>query len=300
MITNEKSIEEVIESPEVVAEVAEESQEWQPDYKFKVMDKEYEIDEFLRPSLNQDNFDKVKELYTKAYGLDHEKARAERYKADVERYSPFEQKFAEQSRQIGYLGDLLHKKDYSTLFRELAIPEEALTAHTLERLKFRELPPEVQQEREQLYTEKQRAKQLEQENHQLTQQLQGNVSQDRERELEGYLSGQMKSVVEEFDSRLGKTGAFKEAVIERGKLAYYTQKKDISVAEAVGEVLKFSGLNPQAPGPVSTGITANYTSPRETKPIIPNIRGSNMSPVRTEIRNIGDLKKRYNDIVGEE
>lgn len=287
------------ETPEVPQEVESvQAEEWVPDYKFKVMDKEYEIDEFLRPAINKDNYDKVKDLYTKSFGLEHEKARAERYKSDVDRLTPFEQQLAEQNKQLGYMGNLLHTKDYGTLFKELKIPDEAITAHALEYLKFRELPPEKQREYEKSLEDRQRFKQLEIQNQELSQQVQSTVTHARERDLDVYLSGQMRDVVEQFDSRMGKQGAFKAAVVERGQLAYYTQNKDLTVQEAVAEALKFSGITPQAPGQVPTSSTENFTSQRE-KPIIPNIRGSNMSPVKKQAGSVADLQKIYNSKYGE-
>lgn len=296
----EKAVAEIEKEINEVPEVVESApvEDWTPDYKFKVMDKEYEIDEFLRPAINKDNYDKIKDLYTKSYGLEHEKARAERYKSDVERLSPFEQQLSEQNKQLGYMGNLLHNKEYGTLFKELKIPDEAITAHALEYLKFRELPVEKQREYEKLLEDRQRSKQLEIQNQELSYQIQSTVIQARERELDGFLSGQIKDVVEQFDSRMGRQGAFKDAVVERGKLAYYTQKKDLSVQEAVGEVLKYSGINSQASGQMPTNTTENYTSQRE-KPVIPNIRGSNQSPVKKQISSIADLQKVYNSKFGD-
>lgn len=292
----EKQVAELDTQVEDVPEIVEApaADEWTPDYKFKVMDKEYEVDEFLRPAVTKDNYDKIKDLYTKAYGLDHEKARAERYKSDVERLTPYEQQLVQQNKQLGYMGDLLHKKEYSTLFKELNIPDEAITAHALEYLKFRELPPEKQREYEKNLEYQQRSKQLEIQNQQLSQQIQSTVTQARERELDVYLSGQVREAAEQFDARMGRQGAFKAAVVERGQLAYYHQNRDLSVQEAVAEALKFSGINSQAPGQVSTSTTENFTSQRE-KPVIPNIRGSNMSPVKKTVRSIADLKNVYND-----
>lgn len=296
----EKAVAEIEKEINEVPEVVESApvEDWIPDYKFKVMDKEYEIDEFLRPAINKDNYDKIKDLYTKSYGLEHEKARAERYKSDVERLSPFEQQLSEQNKQLGYMGNLLHNKEYGTLFKELKIPDEAITAHALDYLKFRELPPDKQREYEKGLEDRQRSKQLEIQNQELSQQIQIQASQARERELDNFLSGQIKDVVEQFDSRVGRQGAFKDAVWARGKLVFHTEKKDISVREAVEDVLRFSGVNPQAPGQVQTSTTENYTSQRD-KPIIPNIRGSNQSPVKKQISSIADLQKVYNSKFGD-
>ena len=286
------------DTPPVEAVPAE--PEWQPDYKFKVMDKEYEIDEFIRPAVTKETYDKVKDLYTKAYGLDHEKARAERYRSETERLAQIEQQFAQQNKSLGYMGTLLQNKDYATLFKELNIPDDAVAGYALERLSYRELPPEKQKEYDRTLEDRQRLRMLELQNQEYSQQLQGTAVQARAQELDSHLSGPIKQVVEAFDARVGRQGAFRDEVIRRGQMAYYTQKKDVSVQEAADEVIRLAGLNTQVQGPAPMSNTANVASQASQKPFIPSIKGSNMSPVRKQYKSVDDLKKKYNEMFGEE
>jgi hypothetical protein len=284
---------------DIISEPAQAPEEWAPDYKFKVMDKEYEFDEFIRPTITKDNYDKIKDLYTKAYGLDHEKSRAERYKSEFERLTPIEQQFAQQNKTLGYMGTLLQNKDYNTLFKELNIPDDAVAQYAIQRLNYRELPPEQQREQDRIFEERQRLRMLELQNQEYSQQLQSTVIQARGQELESYLQGPAKSAAESFDQRVGKPGAFREEVIRRGQMAYYTQKKDIPVAEAVNEVIRLAGISPQTQGQASNMNTANFHTPQDKKPYLPNIRGSNMSPVRKQFSSVDDLKKKYNEMFGD-
>lgn len=290
----------VTDDSDPIVETAPSEPEWTPDYKFKVMDKEYEIDEFLRPAVTKDTYEKVRDLYTKAYGLDHEKARAERYKSETDRLMPIEQQFVQQNKSLGYMGTLLEKKDYATLFKELNIPDDAVATYALDRMSYRELPPEKKQEYDRNLEDRQRLRMLELQNQDYSQQIQGTAVQARASDLDNHLSGPIKSVVDAFDTRVGRQGAFRDEVIRRGQMAYYTQKKDVSVQEAADEVIRISGLSVQAPGQVQMSNTANVASQPTQKAFIPNMKGSNMSPVRKQYSSVADLKKKYDEMFGEQ
>lgn len=284
-------IENEVVEPEVneVAEVAPPAEpDWSPDWKYKVLDQEYEIDEYLRPAITKDKYGEVVDLMTKAKGFDHYKSKTERINSELARVKAQEEEFNRQNQTLGYMGNLLKEKDYATLFRELKIDDEAVTGYALSRLKYQQLPDEERREYDRNLQNSQRLRELEMENQRYQQTLGEQTTQQRAFELNSYLSGPMKEVTEAFDSQAGKPGSFAEAVARQGQLAYYTQRKDLSVQEAVDEVLRLHG-RPQSPSQVSANNTANNVSP-SAKPYIPNLRSGNQSVVSTTIRNIDDIK----------
>ena len=283
---------EVIESAPEASPAGDVQEEpaWVPEYKFSVMDKEYEIPEYVRPVINKDNYNDIRDTYTKAYGLEHAKARAERLEQEYNRVRPFEETAQKQNQALGYLGNLVQNKDYNTLFKELNIQDNDVTNYTLERLKYRELPPEERQEYDQRLQDRQRLGLLERQNQEQSNYIQHVNTQERVNEMEHFLSGPNKSVVEEFDSRVGRQGAFREEVIRRGQLAWYTKGQDISAEQAVNEVMQIYG-RPSSNQGNGGNVNGNSYSQSQSKPLIPNIRSGNQSVVRPTIRSIDDLKK---------
>lgn len=275
-------------------EEPQEEEEWQPDYKFKVLDKEHEFDEFIRPVVNQENYDKIRDLYEKAYGLDHVKQKKSALEKDVERYQEVESQYQKQNETLGYMGTLLKNKDYHTLFSQLKIPEQDVMKYALDRVSYNDLSAEEKQEYDRNIESRQRLANLELQNKQFQQQLATQSVQARADELNRHLASEtMQSLVEEFDSRAGRPGAFRDEVIKRGQLAYYTTGKDIPVYEAAQEVVNlFGGATQTATSNANaqaTKVQQSHVGPK--KPTIPNVKSGGHSPARKLPRSIDDLKK---------
>jgi hypothetical protein len=260
--------------------------DWAPDYKYKVLDQEYEIDEFLRPAVTKDTYKNIIDVMTKAKGFEHYKSKNERLAQENSTLKTTEEEFNRQNKLLGYMGTLMKEKEYETLFKELNIPDEALTTIALKKLQYQELPPEQRQEYDRNLLNNQRLRNLEMQNQEYQEKLVQQTVQQRHNELNSLLSGQMKEINDAFDAQAGRPGAFKEAVVRQGQLAYYTQKKDLSATEAAEEVLRLYG-KPQASQVPSTTESVAPSA----KPIIPNIRGGNQSVVKTQVKSIDDLNK---------
>jgi len=290
------------ENPEEVTDIIEpppEEDDWKPDYKFKVMDKEHEFDEFIKPIVNKDNYEKVRDLYEKAYGIDFVKSKKSELENEVNQYKEIEQKYNQQNQSLGYLGSLIKNKDYHTLFNELKIPDQDVMKYSLDRVQYQDLPPEQKAEYDSNIEAKQRLRNLEMQNQQFQSQVQAQAAQARVAELDNYLSsGQMKELVDSFDQRAGRPGSFKEEVMRRGQLAYYTSGKDLSVKEATEEVVKLFGYGLNAQYGNQDGNSGNQQQQMQQqtanvgrKPTIPNVRSGGHSPARKLPTSIEDLKK---------
>lgn len=269
--------------------------DWQPEFKFKVMDQEHEIPEYMRSVINKENYDEVRGLYEKAYGLEHVKTKKTALEEELKGKSEMEKKYLEQNQMLGYMGGLLKNKDYHNLFSQLKIPENDVLQYALDRVKYQDLSQDEKiaydkgiEERNKLYT-------LEKQNQDLQQKFQDQAVQARTAELDNALNtSQYESAVKNFDQRAGKPGAFKEEVIRRGQLHYYQTGQDLSVQNAVDEVLRLYGNNQQSSGQgmppnVPNNTQASVNTPH--KPVIPNVPSGGGSPARKLPRTIEDIKR---------
>ena len=286
----EDPIEVSTEEPE-----SEPVEEWTPDYKVKVMDQEYEFDEFIKPVVNKDNYDQIKGLYEKAYGLDHVKQKKTALEEDNRRLAEIEANYQKQNQSLGYMGNLIKEKDYHTLFSQLKIPDQEVMKYALDRVNYNELPPEEKAAYDSNIESRQRLRALEAQNAQFQQQFQHQTVQARASELDQYLgSDQIKDIASRFDQANGNPGAFRQEVISRAKVIADTTGKDISVQEAVDNVARvYSGfMQGQVPAGQENPQGQQQAQPAvaQAKPVIPSVKSGGSSPARKIPRTIDDLK----------
>jgi len=123
------------------------------------------------------------------------------------------------------------------------------------------------------------------------------ANQTRFAELDRHIaSDQIQGVANGFDQRAGKPGAFREEVVRRGVYAFNSTGKDISVQEAVSEVIGLYGNNEMAPqpAPIENGepvVIQQQPVVIQKKPTIPRVRAGGHSPARKLPRSIDDLKR---------
>ena len=298
-VEQEEVIQDPREEPEEIVHDPREEQpdEWTPDYSFKVMDKDHEFDDFIKPVVNKENYEQVRDLYEKAYGIDFVKTKKTELENEINGYKEKETVYNQQNQSLGYLGSLIKSKDYHSLFNELKIPDQEIMKYSLDRVNYQDLPPEQKQEYDSNIESKQRLRNLEMQNQQFQSQMQTNAVQARMAELDNHLtSGQMQSAVNEFDQRAGKPGSFREEVLKRGQMAYYSTGKDISVQEAAGEVARLYGFNTETQENEGAGKAQQAPIQQQSvatsrKPTIPNVRSGGHSPARKLPTSIEDLKK---------
>lgn len=268
--------------------------EWKPNYKFKVMDKEHEYDEFIKPVLNKENEARIRELYEKAIGLDFAKPKhVELQKKVQEHYAPLEQKYKQFTDTVSILDKMVEKDDYDNFFKELNIPEQKIMEWAVKKAQLMQLTPDQQAQYNNEVSSRQRLYQLEQQNQAFQQQFQGLELQTREYQLSTELSRpEVSQVVQAFEAHAG-AGAFRNEVIKRGQYYAHVHGKDIPVEQAVSEVLGVIGKAYSAPNNASAGTTS--ATPASTLPpkpaVIPNVQSQGASPVKKTVKTLDDLKK---------
>lgn len=310
---------EVIEASSADNEAAEETPEFQPNFKIKVADqvnggdKEYEIPEKYRQLMTDASSEKeMREIFEKVHGIDFVKNKL------GETRKQYEQAEAQNVEVLGSISNLrniyqsaVKEGNYLKLdrfFQGLEIPQEVLFNYVREKLQLAEMPPEQRQVVEARLRSETRAESLSQVNDQMQSQTQRQAIQIKEIMLNQSLQRQdVVSAATNYDSFVGKPGAFRDAVIREGQLAHATQKVDLTPEQAIDRVIANYGLNR------AQGANANAQPGQQngagTKPVvvrgsqqtIPNVGGrSSASPMKSKPKSLDDLKKIRQDLIAAE
>lgn len=268
--------------------------QYTPNFKFKVNDKELEIDDFLKPIVkNKDVETKLREIYEKAHGIDAVKTAREQFKKQAEEWQG---KYTTVETSLQSLGQMVKKGDYRTFFDVLNIPKQDIINYAIQELKYQELPPE---QRQAIDAEREREialSQTSQQNQMLQQQMAQMVQQQAQFELNQELAAPtVAQVITAYDTRAGKPGAFRAEVIRRGQYYEAVHKISPPASQLVQEVLALVGTQQAQPGPMdssqdSSGQTA---SSQQQKPVIPSFSGGGTkSPTSRKVpSSIEDLRK---------
>lgn len=287
---------------------------WEPNFKFKVMDKEHEIDEFVRGAIKDaDTEKKVRELYEKAYGLDVVKPR---FHETREELKSLKETHSNVMQGVQDLRELYSQGDFDGFFERLKIPQEKILQWVIDKAQYSELPPEQRQVLDARRQAEKEASELRKQNQNLGQQYEEALVQARNTALQVELTKpDVSTFAEAFDSKgfknaKGEAITFMDAVIETGEYAWYASKGkvDLSPEQAIQEVMARYGavLQPQTQtqtqqpahppiippqGAAATTAAQVAASPKKTS-TIPNVAGRQTSSVaKPKPKTLEDLKK---------
>jgi len=275
-------------------------QGYSPNFKFKVLDQEKEFDDFLKGVVKDaDTEKKVRELYEKAYGIEHVKSDRQRLREQTQ----FQQtEISRHVHTVNGVNQMLANKDYDNLLGSvLKIPEDDILRHAQKILQLREMPPEQRQAYDNAAQARQRVTELEYQNQQISQSHEQVAVSARTQELDWTLQRpDFSQLANAYDQRIGRQGAFREAVIERGKYAAYATGKDLSPEQAANEVLQFlGGSQALMPAQNHAQVVSQESTTQgfqERKPVITNIQGRGTSPAKKVVKSIADLRKRAKEL----
>jgi len=272
-----------------------------PNFKFKVLDKEHEIDPLFQQLIKDaDTEKKIKELHEKAFGLDSVKLDRQSLKEKIEKhYAPLEKTFQGVQKSIQQIDKMIDQGDYDNFFNVLQIPEQKILEWAVKKAQLMGLTPQEQAAYNQQVQERNQLYQLQQQNAEYEEQLFQTQVQARAAQLSQELSKpEVLNVMGSFDARAGVQGAFRNEVIKRGQF-YAHQGVDAPVEQVVKEVLQLVGqVVPQATGPqqpvdngVGTGGQAPQQQPPTQKPpVIPNVGSQGTSPAKRVVRSLDDIR----------
>lgn len=264
-------------------------------YKFKVLDKELEFEEWAKGVVKDSETEKkVREFHEKAYGLESVKTDRTTLKTQLGETTT---KLQEYETGFNNLHAAKAKKDYDSFFEAWDIPKEDLIKYALDIVKREEDPQakaQWEQNRQQTYA--QTKYQTEQQN--FEQERQKFSVEKRLFELSGELSRpDVTPFAQTYEAGTGKPGSFKEFVQQIGASVFATTGRDIPASEAVQIAMgHLRAANPTLGVQAENGSPALKVVQPSNKPVIPNVRGSGGSPVRTAPKSVADLKARAKEM----
>lgn len=276
-----------------VTDVVTETPKYAANYKFKVLDKEHEIDEFLRPVIKDaDTEKKIKELYEKAYGLDSVKQDRQTLKGEL---SETKQKLEQTDQALELLSEYVRTKDFDSFFEGLNIPKQDILQYALQLVQREQMSPEQKAQWEASRNAQMQARYYEQQNAQLMQSQQQFAVQQRTWELQQAMSQpEAKLVAEAYNQGIGNPEAFQDYVIQIGQ-AYAARGHDIPAQQAVAEAMKH--LKAMNPSLGQSQSQASQVVQPSAKPVIPNIQGRGTSAVKSTVKSLDDLRKKAKEMI---
>lgn len=262
--------------------------QYQPNFKFKVMDEEKEMDEFLRSAIKDaDTEKKARELYEKAYGLDYVKPKYEDLK---KKYPELETKY---NTFYGQVNDIigLRDKDFWGFCDAVGLTKEQVAQKVLEEVKKLELPEDQRRMYDEFDKTRREKLQLEKQIQEEQRRSQEHAVQARTHELDTVLQRpEITAYAKAYDTARKKSGAFREAVIRHGIAEWNVNQRDIPSEQAVHEMMSVLGdvYRGTATPPAQPTLPNADDKPL---PVIPRMSGKAVSPTGKAPRSIEDLKK---------
>lgn len=278
----------------VDGEVAE--QEYKPDYKFKVYDKEYEIDEMFRGLVNKDNEQKFKEIFGKAYALDEQKVKNNTIR---EEYAKVSEEVGVYKQAMDRLNGLITSKNIDDLLATLNIPDDKIFEYAMRKLNYQNLPPEHRAIVDGDNAIRRERLQLEQQNQLLAKQYQTQVQRQHEFEL-NYVMGkpEVSTFKQSFEKVMGD-GSFQEMLRDHALAHFNRTGVDLTPSQAIESVMtKYAGVanrpqvNPSLPVVKKVVVNTKQTIPAVGQP-------SPQTPVKKKITSLEDLEKEAAKFAGE-
>ncbi len=268
---------------------------WTPDFKFKVMDKEHEIPEYLRAVVkDEDTLKMVRELHEKAYGLDHVKPKYETLKQQYEQLQP---QFQAVSGDLQMLGQFLNPEapDLGSAFKMLGLSDDVIFRYANERIEYMEASPDKQAMMDKNAQIRAEHAKYSLENMGFKEQQATQQQQQFEGSIESAVNSPMVvQIAQSFDQRAGKPNAFRDQVIMHGATLSRIAGRNLPVEDVIHNLITTYGLNAtQASQPAAQAqVPAGSGQPAGARQqSLPKVNGTGAAPVKAKIRSMDDLFK---------
>lgn len=259
---------------------------YQPNFKYKVHDQEKEFDEFYRALVkDQDSEKRVREMHEKLFGFDVIKPK---YEARTKELETLRQEYTPLKEGIQTLREHVGARDFDAFFQGLNIPKEWIIEWAAKTLSYENLSPEEKRRYDMEIETRRENSRLRKEAESYKSTAEQAKVQARQVELDTTLqSPEVNRVMQAFDQRAGKVGAFRDRVIREAQAIYFESGRDVSAKEAVESLMQVLGqVGPQSE-PAQT--VTQQTQPKP--PVIPNIKSRGGSPVKKHPRSFEELRQ---------
>lgn len=277
------------EAPEAV-----EAPEYQPNFKFRVDDKEFEFDERVRPLITDKEAEEYfRDIYTKAHGLELVKQRSDDHK---KKYQETSSQYQDLRNQFDHVQNTLQKinglktEDFGTFQKVWEIPDAAILRRASEILKGHD-DPEARDMIDRGHTARLERLQYEDRLSRDSQTSSQMQRQLHEMKMDRALSEpDIQRFSKEYDRRLGQPGAFIEEVNRLGTIEFHQGRyldPQVAVTQAFQRLSKLVPVTEQQPA--SSQRSAPEQAPKAP---LPNMgTGRSGSAVKKKIKSIDDLRK---------
>jgi hypothetical protein len=261
-----------------------------PDWKYKVKDKEFEIEPWAREGIkDEETYKKAKRLWERSHGLDEVLQSRDQLKSQYEGVQPTVKEYNAIVKNLNEISHYYNEGDYDSFFEKLGISFEVLFNYVKSKHDRSQLAPEVQRELETArqirvsnYNYEQRLKDLETSNQQSS--IQARIQQ-----LDSVISSKAGDIANRFnEANGGNPNAFREYVVFRAQQLSREAERVLSTDEVVDrvreDVARLLGVQSTASTtPAQPGAVGK-------PPVIPNVRAGAQSPVRQPPKSLDDLK----------
>jgi len=276
-----------------------EEQAFAPNFNYKVYGEEKQFPEWMQPLIvNKEVEDYFRSREEKAGGFDglkekHETAKLEHEQVQkdiTDHYVPLEE-------AIGHLRQSVSNKDFDKFFEQAGIKKSQIMEWAVQQAQLTEMEPEQKAAYQNKLDMTRKNTELQNENQVLTSQYEEAQVGQRGRELDLVLEDPtVNQVMQDFDQRKGKIGAFREEVIMHGYGRLQASGQDITARDAVNGLLGIIGVSVGGEQPSNGGSsTTSVVRPVQNKPVIPNIEGRSTSPVGRKMPKTLDELRKYAD-----
>lgn len=274
------------QAPEGEEEAAAAAAAYAPNYKYKGLGEEKEFEDWAKPLVTSKEIeDKFREMHARAFGID-------KYKEDF-----YSARRENESLNAGLdtLRGFIKEGDLDSFFQATKIPEQVVWNWVKEKLAYQELSPEEKKRYDDYWGAKRENFRLAQTNQKYQNDLESTQVQRKEMELATSLSSpEVTRVMQEFDARVGKPGAFRDLVIREGLTTEQLTGKECSAEQAVQAVLRYMpGFGGNQIQQTRQANANGVVPPKETKATIPNIKGKATSPVKKKYQSFDEMKKDF-------
>lgn len=272
-----------------------------PNYKYKALLEEKEVEEFWRPLMkDEESAKKVIDVMTKLDGFSHVKSSREKL---AQEFNSLQNDYQAQNQVVQRVESALQRGDLSSVFRQLGVRPEDIYRWTHDQLNRMELPPEQRKAFEEAEALRAQQFDVQEQMAQYQRMYEDQAVQARTVHLDLVLSRQdVAKASESWDKLMGQTGAFRDLVIQEAQNRYYQTGQDLSAEQAVHQVMQKFGkvmsgqmspqaLAPQAPGEALPHAQSPQVTQPQAKPVIPNVNGKGAAPIKKVPKSLDDLKK---------
>lgn len=293
-VPNEQTSSETSEkAPSTESLSAEPAEAYVPNFKFKVANEEKEFDDRLKSLIKtKEDEDYVRDLATKAHGIEITKSKAESYRMENE---SLKEKYSSLSKDAATVMSYVEKKDLNSLVNLFDFSKKDVLNLAKQYLDYENLPPEQKKEYD-------RFRELENSNQHLQKQYEDVVThqkqmlvKQRQAEINTALTDRnVADIVSKFDQINGQ-GSFQNEVILRGQHYWATQGIDKPAHELVTEIVNKYGLTHLTSRTINAGSPQTQTVQQTGKaalPVLPNTSNSGTSaPVKRKPKSLIELRK---------